>query len=83
MPSNRLTGFFTDRRPARFSFQSAAARQSAVPQQAFVACPVALIPLANPMQVDWQMSIYRLAYEQAQAAVAAQERARESAVLWN
>jgi hypothetical protein len=29
------------------------------------------------------MSIYRLAYEQARAAVAARERARESAFLWN
>jgi hypothetical protein len=83
MSSNRLTGFFTDRRPARFSFEIAAPRQPAVPQQAFAVCPVALIPLANPLQLTWQMSIYRLAYEQAQAAVAAQNRARESAFMWN
>jgi hypothetical protein len=83
MPSNRLAGFLTERRPARFSFEITARRQPTIPQQAFVMCPVAFVPAGNAAQLSWQMSIYRLAYEQARAAVAARERARELAFPWN
>ncbi len=83
MSSNRLAGFLTERRPERFSIESAAPRQLQVAQQSFVMCPTALMSTGNSLQLSWQMSIYRLAYEQAQAAIAARERARESAFLWN
>jgi len=83
MSTNRLAGFLTERRHPRFSFEIAADRQSPTPQQAFVACPAALIPIGNAAQAAWQMSIYRLAYEQAQAAVAARQQARDSAYPWN
>jgi hypothetical protein len=83
MSSHRLTGFFTDRRHGRFSFEIAALPQTAAPHQAFVACPVALTQTMNPSQIAWQLSVHKLAYEQARAAVAARSRARESAFLWN
>lgn len=83
MSANRLADFFTEHRSARFSFEIAARRPTPAPQQAFVACPAALIPAGHPTQVSSQMSIYRLAYEQAQAAVAARRLTRESASPWN
>jgi hypothetical protein len=83
MPSNRLPDFSVDRHPLRFTFEIAAPRPSAVSQQAFVVCPTALTPVAHPAQLAWQMSIYRLAHERARAVVAARQRAREAAHLWN
>lgn len=80
MDTNRLAGFFTERRQARFSFEVA---KPTLSQPAFVACPRALIPAMNPMLVAWQYSIYHLAYEQARAAVESGRRARGAAHLWN
>jgi hypothetical protein len=79
---NRLVGYLSEHSP-RFSFEFTTERRRMNPQQAFVACPLALVPQANGGQLNWQDSIYRLAYEQAQAIVAAREQARESAYPWN
>jgi len=82
MPSNRLTAYLSECRSPRFSFEFADDERTH-PQQAFIACPVALIPVVNGAQMAWQMSIYRLAYEQAQAAVATRQQARNAASPWN
>jgi hypothetical protein len=82
MPSNRLTAYLSECRSPRFSFEFAG-DEPTNPQQAFVACPVALVPVVNGAQMAWQTSIYRLAYEQALAAVAARQQARDAASPWN
>ena len=81
MPANRLTAYLSECRSPRFSFEFAGEAE-ANSQQAFIACPVALIPVVNGAPT-WQMSIYRLAYEQALAAVAARQQARQSTFPWN
>jgi hypothetical protein len=81
MPFNRLIGYLSERRPTRFSFEATGEERASNSSEAFVACPMAFIPVEP--QIDWRMSIYRLAYEQAQAAVAARQEAREAAYPWN
>lgn len=83
MPTNRLASYLADSRPARFSFEIARRRQTPVHSQAFVACPMALLPVGNGAQLAWQQQVYQLALHQAQESIAARKRALAAAFRWN
>lgn len=83
MHFNRLIGYLSECRPTRFSFEFEAEERQPSVDQAFVACPMAFLPALQAPQGDWRTSILRLAYEQAQAAVAARQEARQAAYPWN
>jgi hypothetical protein len=50
--------------------RTASSVQVVVQSGAFIACPIALLPVTGSIHAAWQQSIYQLAFEQAQAATA-------------
>jgi hypothetical protein len=82
MSMNRLFNYLSEQSP-RFSFEVPNEPRRVDPQQAFVACPVVLLPVGIGGQMTLQNSLYRLAYEQAVATVAARQQVRDSAFPWN
>jgi hypothetical protein len=83
MHFNRLRGYLSECRPTRFSYEFEAEERRPKIDQGFVACPIAFLPAVQATPGDWRASVLRLAYEQAQAAVAARQEAREGAYPWN
>jgi hypothetical protein len=49
----------------------------------FMVCPLVLVQSQSPAQQSWQAALYRLAFEQAQAALRPSLPERDLLAVWN